>query len=468
MKKFRKNSGITLIALVITVIVLLILAGVAIETLTGENGLLTKTQEAKNKTEEAQEKEKIEMAVMGASIISNGQSNILDSESFRRELENQFGESGFYFEENGDGSFLIKVEDTQRRYYVNDDKTVISNDNIVEISDSEGLIEFKDEVNSGNSYEGKVVLLTSDITLSGEWEPIGYYDQATEDIKYPDTKDNKPFKGIFDGKNNEINGITITSSDEICHGLFGLVIDGTIRNIIIGKNNNISGNGRTAGVVGYLYGFKGNINNCVNYANIAGGNTTGGIVGAIVGQHTIYNCKNYGDITGLGGIVGGSNGTDYPQEFDDYSHKIINCGNYGTVKSIGLNYAGGIAGYLKGRILNCCNKGAINGGNSTGGIAGGVDGGVENCYNLDDVNGNFAGGIFNESSTIGGNAINCYSTGTVTGTNSGDIMCFEDLKRDKIVNCYTKNDIFAAEDLGNAFKNDSENINGGYPMLYWE
>ena len=57
MKNFRKNQGITLIALVITVIVLLIIAGVTIATLTGENGILTRVQEAKNKTEEAQKDE---------------------------------------------------------------------------------------------------------------------------------------------------------------------------------------------------------------------------------------------------------------------------------------------------------------------------------------------------------------------------------------------------------------------------
>ena len=51
MKNFRKNQGITLIALVITVIVLLILAGVSIATLTGDNGLLSKAQEAKEETE---------------------------------------------------------------------------------------------------------------------------------------------------------------------------------------------------------------------------------------------------------------------------------------------------------------------------------------------------------------------------------------------------------------------------------
>lgn len=54
-KKGRK--GITLIALVITVIVLLILAGVTIAALSGDNGILTKAKEAKEKTEQAQKDE---------------------------------------------------------------------------------------------------------------------------------------------------------------------------------------------------------------------------------------------------------------------------------------------------------------------------------------------------------------------------------------------------------------------------
>ena len=49
----RKEKGITLIALVITIIVLLILAGVSIAMLTGQNGILTQAQNAKNRTEEA-------------------------------------------------------------------------------------------------------------------------------------------------------------------------------------------------------------------------------------------------------------------------------------------------------------------------------------------------------------------------------------------------------------------------------
>ena len=51
---YNRSRGITLIALVVTVIVLLILAGISITMLTGQNGILNRTQEAKEKTEEAQ------------------------------------------------------------------------------------------------------------------------------------------------------------------------------------------------------------------------------------------------------------------------------------------------------------------------------------------------------------------------------------------------------------------------------
>ena len=49
--RIRKRKGITLIALVVTVIVLLVLAGVSISMLTGQNGILTQAQNAKDKTE---------------------------------------------------------------------------------------------------------------------------------------------------------------------------------------------------------------------------------------------------------------------------------------------------------------------------------------------------------------------------------------------------------------------------------
>ncbi len=55
-EKFKRNKGITLIALVVTnIIVLLILAGISINMLTGQNGILKRATEAKNTTGEAQE-----------------------------------------------------------------------------------------------------------------------------------------------------------------------------------------------------------------------------------------------------------------------------------------------------------------------------------------------------------------------------------------------------------------------------
>ncbi len=46
-KKLKSEKGITLIALIITIIVLLILAGVSIAMLTGDNGILTRTKSSK-------------------------------------------------------------------------------------------------------------------------------------------------------------------------------------------------------------------------------------------------------------------------------------------------------------------------------------------------------------------------------------------------------------------------------------
>ena len=59
-KNKRNNlgeKGITLIALVVTIVVLLILAGVSINALFGNNGIIEKAQEAQNKMDEAQQKD---------------------------------------------------------------------------------------------------------------------------------------------------------------------------------------------------------------------------------------------------------------------------------------------------------------------------------------------------------------------------------------------------------------------------
>lgn len=50
---FKKQNGITLVALVITIIVLLILAGVSLSMVFNQNGIVTKAQEAKNAAKNA-------------------------------------------------------------------------------------------------------------------------------------------------------------------------------------------------------------------------------------------------------------------------------------------------------------------------------------------------------------------------------------------------------------------------------
>ena len=62
MKRNVNNNGITLIALVVTIIVLLILAGVSINMLTGQNGILNRAAEAKEKTETASKDEQRKLA----------------------------------------------------------------------------------------------------------------------------------------------------------------------------------------------------------------------------------------------------------------------------------------------------------------------------------------------------------------------------------------------------------------------
>ena len=70
----RNQKGITLIALVITIIVLLILAGVSIAMLTGDNGILTQTNKAKVAQIDGQVKEEVNLAIQAAKMYAEEQS----------------------------------------------------------------------------------------------------------------------------------------------------------------------------------------------------------------------------------------------------------------------------------------------------------------------------------------------------------------------------------------------------------
>ena len=71
----RSQKGITLIALVITIIVLLILAGVSIAMLTGQNGILTRADDSKIATVEGQVRDAVAIAVSNYRIDEYDQSN---------------------------------------------------------------------------------------------------------------------------------------------------------------------------------------------------------------------------------------------------------------------------------------------------------------------------------------------------------------------------------------------------------
>ena len=79
MEKIKKNTkerGITLIALVITVIVLLLLAGISIAMLSGENSILTQAGRARDLTGEKSTAEKVQLAYSGA--VANGQGTVTE------------------------------------------------------------------------------------------------------------------------------------------------------------------------------------------------------------------------------------------------------------------------------------------------------------------------------------------------------------------------------------------------------
>ena len=71
--------------------------------------------------------------------------------------------------------------------------------------------------------------MEANITLTGEWRPIGTFEAAAEDGETP--KAEEAFTGVFDGNEKTISGLTVNGS--VATGLFGCVAIGTVKDVTI-------------------------------------------------------------------------------------------------------------------------------------------------------------------------------------------------------------------------------------------
>lgn len=85
-RKENNMKGITLVALVISIIILLVLAGITVATLTGDNGLIKNTGSAKNQAEISEEKEQISIAIVNAT--KKNKWGDIEEVNLKKELEN--------------------------------------------------------------------------------------------------------------------------------------------------------------------------------------------------------------------------------------------------------------------------------------------------------------------------------------------------------------------------------------------
>ena len=178
---FLENKGITLIALVITIIILLILSGITVATLTGDNGLLKRAVSSKEQSEIAQEIETLQqasVAAMGKSISGDVEKEHLDTElSKHSEIEKT--------SEVSDG---IEVTFKSGRAY-----TVSANGNVTQKTPRIYSDEVKAALTEGKyvTYNGKTYRVLYDVNSGYDWIEIVSV-EPLENVKLGSTDFNLP------------------------------------------------------------------------------------------------------------------------------------------------------------------------------------------------------------------------------------------------------------------------------------
>ena len=189
----RKNQAITLIALVITIIVLLILAGITIASLTGDNGLLARAASAKEETEKTGTKEQISTEVLACYEV-NGE---IDETMLATNLKHI---TGLTYE---DGSEIEEKVELPTTVEVNGNLYSIYSDGRVEAEETHTYSdETKAKLTEGKyvTYQGKPYIVLYDANSGYGWieiisesplkaVPLGYLDTkvTVEDFPYTGT-----------------------------------------------------------------------------------------------------------------------------------------------------------------------------------------------------------------------------------------------------------------------------------------
>ncbi len=483
--KLTKQKGITLIALVITILVLLILAGVSINTVFSDNGIMKRARDSKKVTNISSLKETIGVVLQGRNI--NKQVG-LEQNSLKTDLEK--GISGDkQVEQITDDTCYVTRDDVTLTVYDNGDivegktdlwdgttksrPTVDKNKNW-HIYTPEEMKYFADYVNGNLTEDEKagleitddtIVYLEKDLDLGARqvngtlttgtaWEPVG-------------TEKEAKFTGTFEGNNHTIRGVYVKKEGKFA-GIFGN--SDTIQNLTVSSSYIEAAEPCAGGIVGALR--EGNLINCHNKGTkvITQKNYVGGIAGQSTGEK-IQQCTNSGEITGkiekdwglVGGIVGNTSanilecnnfgkinaeGSGNGGIAGNSTGNIEKCMNFGIIdggrNSNGYGSTGGIAGHSSGTIIKCINKGNINvKGVQNGGIAGGIEtaGTIIKCINTGNINGDFQnGGIVGG---LNGTVEQCYNTGTIRGIHRLGGICgiICNMYESTIKNCYNTGSI---------------------------
>ncbi|MEA4954375.1 MAG: S-layer homology domain-containing protein [Pseudoflavonifractor sp.] len=289
---------------------------------------------------------------------------------------------------------------------------------------------------SGTSYLGYTVLLANDVNVSGfSWTPVGGV--ATK------------FVGTFDGQGHSITGLTVDTDDYA--GLFGYAQNSKIKNLCISGSVRTSNNNLDFNSAGALAGGAGDstIVNCSSHADVTVTNSdghacAGGLVGKIFASTAIQNCFSTGSISATATASGSDTSIAYVGGIvgNNYESSVKNCYSVGIVTANGAtnSYAGGVVGSTNSGDLQYCYYLSSA---ATKGI--GVASGTPTVTGCGTIGGD-------KTSLTAGTADQFISAQTLAYT--GTLL--------ENLNGWVNN---AASVDYRTWQADSENTNGGYPML---